>query len=157
MNVLLTPIQQASSSRRENSSDYSHRHSSHGNAHDSRNSSSHRRSSNNRHASPSPQSRNRSHEKDGRGSERMGPPNRVPQKKFRSTAVKVNNNNSGGNYRTARDSGSARNAAMRNSRIGQSARSAIRRKMLLRQRDSARRVKLARMRRYCICTSLTIS
>lgn len=130
--------------------------------HDSRNNSSYRRPSGNRHSSPPFQhSRNsRSHEKssESRGAERMGPPSRVPLKKFRSTATKVGGGSVTGNYRSVREPVSTHSAVLRKAKIATSIRAAaLRRKLLLRQRDSARRVKLARIRRYLVFkTSVTI-
>lgn len=136
---------QAGGSRRDfnhtNSSDYSsHRHSNR----DS--SSSHRRTSGARHSSPSPSHRHNSRSNDKGTNERMGPPNRPPQKKFRSTAIKMSGGNNG------RDSN-----RIRKTKMTSAVRSvALRRRVALRQRDTARRVKLARLaRRYCIQIEIT--
>lgn len=134
--LLSTCIAQAGSSRRDfsnSSSDYNHGRS-------SRDNSSHRRPSG-RQASPVRNNRNSG----DRSKDRMGPPSRPPMKKFRSTA-KIGG---GGSVdRSARDTAPARGSVKKTKIVPVPIRSTIvRRRLVLRQRDSARRVKLARLRR----------
>lgn len=134
--------QQAGSSRRDfsnSSSDYNHRYENHGRS--SRDTSSHRRPSG-RQLSPVRNSRS-SHD---RSKERMGPPSRPPVKKFRATAKE-----SGGasSDRSTRDSALARGSISKTKIAPSTSRSTVvHRRLVLRQRDSARRVKMARLRHY---------
>lgn len=138
-----TYIAQASSSRRDfgnSSSDYNHRYEDRGRS--SRDSSSHRRPSG-RQSSPA-----RNRRSGDRSKDRMGPPSRPPMKKFRSTAKGGGGVGGGGGDRSTRDTASARGSVKKTKILPASSRSTvIRRRLVLRQRDSARRVKLARLRR----------
>lgn len=143
--TLYTCIAQAGSSRRgfsNSSSDYNHRYENHGRS--SRDSSSHRRTSG-RQSSPVRNSRGSG----DRSKERMGPPSRPPMKKFRPAAK----GSGGGVDRSARDSPPPARGSVKKTKIAPAANrsTVVRRRLVLRQRDSARRVKLARLRRYDPC------
>lgn len=145
--TLYTCIAQVGSSRRDfsnSSSDYNHRYENHGRS--SRDTSSHRRTSG-RQSSPPRNSRSSG----DRSKERMGPPSRPPMKKFRST-VKGSGGSAGDRSagdRSTRDTAPARGSVKKTKIMPSTSRSTVvRRRLVLRQRDSARRVKLARIRRY---------
>lgn len=137
--TLYTCIAQAGGSRRDfsnSSSDYKNRYADHGRG--SRDSSSHRRTSG-RQSSPARNNRA------DRSNERMGPPSRPPMKKFRPT---VKGGGGGGADRSTRETAPARASVKKTKIVPSTSRSTVvRRRLVLRQRDSARRVKLARLRR----------
>lgn len=149
MYIIYTCIAQAGSSRRDfsnSSSDYNHRHDSHirSSRDSSSSSSSHRRPSG-RLSSPPRNSRSSG----DRSKERMGPPSRPPMKKFRGPLKGNGGSGSTSIDRSPRDSAPPRSSIKKTKIVPSASRSTVvRRRLVLRQRDSARRVKLARLRRY---------